>query len=56
MANVLELDRPVFMGCSVGGLLAHTDLGDVPVSRRHSRELRERLLQAAQRGQLDRQG
>jgi DNA-binding LytR/AlgR family response regulator len=41
---------------SAGGLLAHTDLGDVPVSRRHSRELRERLLQAAQRGQLDRQG
>jgi DNA-binding LytR/AlgR family response regulator len=39
---------------SVGGLLAHTDLGDVPVSRRHSRELRERLLRAAQRGELDR--
>jgi DNA-binding LytR/AlgR family response regulator len=39
---------------AVGGLLAHTDLGDVPVSRRHSRELRERLLRAAQRGELDR--
>jgi DNA-binding LytR/AlgR family response regulator len=39
---------------SAGGLLAHTDLGDVPVSRRHSRELRERLLRAAQRGELDR--
>ncbi|WP_020670985.1 LytR/AlgR family response regulator transcription factor [Amycolatopsis nigrescens] len=38
---------------SAGGLLAHTDLGDVPVSRRHARELRERLLQAAQRGELD---
>jgi len=39
---------------SVGGLLAHTDLGDVPVSRRHARELRERLLSAAKSGQLDR--
>jgi DNA-binding LytR/AlgR family response regulator len=39
---------------SAGGLLAHTDVGDVPVSRRHSRELRERLLSAAQRGELDR--
>ncbi|GLU50094.1 LytR/AlgR family response regulator transcription factor [Nocardiopsis ansamitocini] len=39
---------------SVGGLLAHTDLGDVPVSRRHSRELREQLLLAAQRGELER--
>lgn len=39
---------------SVGGLLAHTDLGDVPVSRRHARELRERLLAAAKRGQLER--
>ncbi|MFC0107027.1 LytR/AlgR family response regulator transcription factor [Kibdelosporangium aridum] len=38
---------------SAGGLLAHTAAGDVPVSRRHSRELRERLLQAAQRGELD---
>ncbi|PRY02348.1 LytR/AlgR family response regulator transcription factor [Allonocardiopsis opalescens] len=39
---------------SVGGLLAHTELGDVPVSRRHARELREQLLRAAQRGELDR--
>jgi DNA-binding LytR/AlgR family response regulator len=39
---------------SVGGLLAHTELGDVPVSRRHARELRDRLLAAAKRGQLDR--
>ncbi|WP_436497798.1 LytR/AlgR family response regulator transcription factor [Actinokineospora sp. HUAS TT18] len=37
---------------SVGGMLAHTDVGDVPVSRRHARELRERLLHAAQRGEL----
>jgi DNA-binding LytR/AlgR family response regulator len=41
---------------SVGGLLAHTALGDVPVSRRHARELRERLLHAARHGQLDRSG
>lgn len=33
-----------------GGLLAHTDAGDVPVSRRHARQLRELLLQAATRG------
>ncbi|MCF7551075.1 LytTR family DNA-binding domain-containing protein [Pseudonocardia sp. WMMC193] len=33
-----------------GGLLAHTDAGDVPVSRRHARDLRDRLLEAAQRG------
>ena len=33
-----------------GGLLAHTDVGDVPVSRRHARELRERLLEAATEG------
>jgi DNA-binding LytR/AlgR family response regulator len=39
---------------SVGGLLAHTDLGDVPVSRRHARDLREKLLSAAKSGQLDR--
>jgi DNA-binding LytR/AlgR family response regulator len=39
---------------SVGGLLAHTDLGDVPVSRRHARDLREKLLLAAKSGQLDR--
>ncbi|TLW91164.1 response regulator transcription factor [Saccharomonospora piscinae] len=41
---------------SVGGLLAHTDLGDVPVSRRHARQLRERLLRAAQRGELRAEG
>jgi DNA-binding LytR/AlgR family response regulator len=39
---------------SLGGLLAHTELGDVPVSRRHARELRERLLHAARRGELNR--
>ncbi|GAB2967697.1 LytTR family DNA-binding domain-containing protein [Amycolatopsis acidiphila] len=39
---------------SVGGLLAHTGAGDVPVSRRHSRELRERLLEAARQGELSR--
>lgn len=39
---------------SVCGLLAHTALGDVPVSRRHARELRERLLSAAKRGELGR--
>jgi DNA-binding LytR/AlgR family response regulator len=39
---------------SVGGLLAHTDLGDVPVSRRHARDLREKLLLAAKSGALDR--
>ena len=39
---------------SVGGVLAHTGAGDVPVSRRHARDLRERLLQAAQRGELGR--
>jgi len=38
---------------SVGGLLAHTELGDVPVSRRHARDLREKLLLAAKTGQLD---
>jgi len=31
----------------IGGLVAHTELGDVPVSRRHARAVRERLLQAA---------
>jgi two-component system, LytTR family, response regulator len=36
-----------------GGLLAHTDVGDVPVSRRHARELRDRLLEAATRGVFD---
>ncbi|MFI7674821.1 LytR/AlgR family response regulator transcription factor [Actinophytocola sp. NPDC049390] len=39
---------------SVGGLLAHTDLGDVPVSRRCARVLREKLLAAAKSGQLGR--
>ncbi|WP_424187438.1 LytR/AlgR family response regulator transcription factor [Actinokineospora sp. G85] len=39
---------------SVGGMLAHTDAGDVPVSRRSARALRERLLAAAQRGELGR--
>lgn len=37
---------------TAGGMLAHTDVGDVPVSRRHVRELRERLLRAAERGEL----
>jgi DNA-binding LytR/AlgR family response regulator len=37
---------------SIGGLLAHTDVGDVPVSRRHARDLRDRLLTAAKQGQL----
>jgi two-component system, LytTR family, response regulator len=36
-----------------GGLLAHTDVGDVPVSRRHARELREQLLEAATRGAFE---
>lgn len=36
-----------------GGLLAHTDVGDVPVSRRHARELRDRLLEAATRGAFE---
>jgi len=40
---------------SVGGLLAHTELGDVPVSRRHARELRERLLHAARNSELSKQ-
>lgn len=35
-----------------GGLLAHTDAGDVPVSRRHARGLRDRLLAAASSGTL----
>ncbi|MEQ3551480.1 LytTR family DNA-binding domain-containing protein [Pseudonocardia nematodicida] len=35
-----------------GGLLAHTDAGDVPVSRRHARELREQLMAAATSGAL----
>jgi DNA-binding LytR/AlgR family response regulator len=32
----------------VGGLVAHTELGDVPVSRRYARAVRERLFRAAQ--------
>jgi DNA-binding LytR/AlgR family response regulator len=32
----------------VGGLAAHTELGDVPVSRRHARTVRDRLFHAAQ--------
>jgi two-component system LytT family response regulator len=36
-----------------GGLLAHTDVGDVPVSRRHARELREHLMAAAARGDFE---
>ncbi|WP_328607098.1 LytTR family DNA-binding domain-containing protein [Amycolatopsis sp. NBC_00345] len=47
VAGVLELRSD-----SAGGLLAHTEAGDVPVSRRHARDLRDRLLEAAQRGQL----
>ena len=39
-----------------GGLLAHTDVGDVPVSRRHARELRDRLLDAATRGEFELRG
>ncbi|WP_026448979.1 LytR/AlgR family response regulator transcription factor [Actinopolyspora mortivallis] len=34
---------------STGGLVAHTEVGDVPVSRRHARQLRELLLRHAQR-------
>ncbi|MEN3301528.1 LytTR family DNA-binding domain-containing protein [Pseudonocardia sp.] len=37
---------------SGGGLLAHTDAGDVPVSRRHARQLRDLLLEAATHGEL----
>jgi DNA-binding LytR/AlgR family response regulator len=37
---------------SAGALLVHTDVGDVPVSRRHARELKDRLLEAAKRGEL----
>ncbi|MBP2370749.1 LytR/AlgR family response regulator transcription factor [Pseudonocardia parietis] len=36
-----------------GGLLAHTDAGDAPVSRRHARELREQLMAAASSDALD---
>lgn len=45
VARVLELRSDV-----TGGLLAHTDVGDVPVSRRHARQLRDHLLAAATRG------
>jgi DNA-binding LytR/AlgR family response regulator len=38
---------------SAGGLVAHTELGDVPISRRHARDLREQLLQNAQRSEFD---
>lgn len=38
---------------TTGGLLAHTELGDVPVSRRHAKELKDRMLEAARRGELD---
>jgi two-component system LytT family response regulator len=48
VAAVRELRSDV-----TGGLLAHTDLGDVPVSRRHARELRELLLEAATRGEFE---
>lgn len=33
---------------SIGGLVAHTELGDVPISRRYARLVRERLFRAAQ--------
>ncbi len=36
------------------GLFAHTALGDVPVSRRMARDLRERLLRAARSSETDR--
>ncbi|GAA0534808.1 DNA-binding response regulator [Saccharopolyspora subtropica] len=39
---------------STGALIAHTEAGDVPVSRRHARELRERLLANAQQAELAR--
>ena len=48
VARVRELRSDV-----TGGLLAHTDVGDVPVSRRHARRLRELLLEAATRGDFD---
>ncbi|RRO20725.1 DNA-binding response regulator [Saccharopolyspora rhizosphaerae] len=37
---------------SAGALNAHTEAGDVPVSRRHARELRERLLESARNAEL----
>lgn len=39
---------------SAGGLVAHTEIGDVPVSRRHARELREQLLASARSRELGR--
>ncbi|KAA5824936.1 LytTR family DNA-binding domain-containing protein [Saccharopolyspora hirsuta] len=39
---------------STGALIAHTEAGDVPVSRRHARDLRERLLDNARRAELAR--
>lgn len=39
---------------SAGGLIAHTEVGDVPISRRHARELRELLLSNAQHNELGR--
>ncbi|SCK46193.1 LytTR family DNA-binding domain-containing protein [Streptomyces sp. WMMB 322] len=39
---------------SSSGLVACTPAGDVPVSRRHSRGLRERLMDAARSGELGR--
>ncbi|CAM03995.1 LytTR family two component transcriptional regulator [Saccharopolyspora erythraea NRRL 2338] len=41
---------------TTGALIARTDVGDVPVSRRHARDLRERLLRDAQRSELARSG
>lgn len=37
---------------SAGALNAHTEAGDVPVSRRHARDLRERLLESARNAEL----
>ncbi|UGY90832.1 LytR/AlgR family response regulator transcription factor [Streptomyces gobiensis] len=39
---------------SSAGLVACTPAGDVPVSRRHARGLKERLIEAARNGQLGR--
>lgn len=40
---------------SAGALNAHTEAGDVPVSRRHARHLRERLLESARNAELTNQ-